>query len=307
MEELYRRADKFSTLVDNIRAASQMVMITAQNSKPTTKGPSKQKSNQSKSQKPPDEQSEKKRDPPQFTALNIAYDRLLPLIREIPDFKWPPPMRAGPDQHNRSLRCDYHRDHGHEINHCQSLKFLVEKMVLAGHLRRYLREPTRGATVAPTTTRAIAKIEPASEPRPTINFILGGLADNQYQSKKQRRRMLRAASVRARVNTISNQGDVPAILPVDGPISFPPINPTRVITPRYDALVLTVCINNFDMHRVLVDPGSAADLLHLPAFNQMKVPADHRHYAGRVLLGFNRATTLSVGDITFSVKAGPVT
>ena len=38
MEELYRRADKFSTLEDNIRAASQTVMITAQSNKPTAKG-----------------------------------------------------------------------------------------------------------------------------------------------------------------------------------------------------------------------------------------------------------------------------
>ena len=40
MEELYRRADKFSTLEDNIQAVSQTVMITAQNNKPATKGPS---------------------------------------------------------------------------------------------------------------------------------------------------------------------------------------------------------------------------------------------------------------------------
>ena len=179
-------------------------------------------------------------------------------------------------------------------------------MVRADHLRRYLREPTHGAAVAPTTSRAIAEIEPASEPRSTMNFILGGPADNQYQSKKQRRRMLRAASVRARINTISNRRDVPTILSVDDPISFPPINPTRVITPHYDALVLTVCINNFDVHRVLIDPGSAADLVHLPAFKQMKVPADHLHSVDRVLSGFKGATTLSVEDITFSVKAGPV-
>ena len=38
MEELYRRADKYSTLEDNIRAASQTMMITAQRGKPTTKG-----------------------------------------------------------------------------------------------------------------------------------------------------------------------------------------------------------------------------------------------------------------------------
>ena len=94
---------------------------------------------------------------------------------------------------------------------------------------------------------------------------------------------------------------------MEGPISFPPINPTWVITPHYDALVLTVCIKIFDVHRVLIDPGSATDLLHLPAFNQIRVLIDRLHSAGRILSGFNRATTLSVGDITFSVKAGPVT
>ena len=39
----------------------------------------------------------------------------------------------------------------------------------------------------------------------------------------------------------------------------------------------------------------------------MKIPIDHLCSAGRVLSGFNRATTLSAGDITFPVKAGPVT
>ena len=216
-------------------------------------------------------------------------------------------MRARPDQRNRSLRCDYHRDHGHETNNCQSLKFLIEKLIRAGHLRRYLRGPTIGAPAIPATDRAVAEIEHASEPRPTINFILGGSADSQYQSKKKRRRTLRTASVRARINAISNQESILAAQLVDGPISFPPINPTRVITSHYDALILTVCINNFDVHRVLVDPGSVADLLHLPAFQQMKVPIGHLHSPSRILTSFNEATTRSIGDLTFFVKAGPVT
>ena len=44
MEELYRRADKFSTLEDNIQATSQTVMITTQSGKPAAKGASEQKS-----------------------------------------------------------------------------------------------------------------------------------------------------------------------------------------------------------------------------------------------------------------------
>ena len=95
--------------------------------------------------------------------------------------------------------------------------------------------------------------------------------------------------------------------PADDPISFPPINPSKVITPHYDALVLTLCNNNFDVYRVLVDPGSAADLLRLPALRQMKVPLDKLNSTGIIFSGFNGATTLTIGDIALPIKAGPVT
>ena len=119
--------------------------------------------------------------------------------------------------------------------------------------------------------------------------------------------MLQTASVKARVNTISTRENTTVAQPINHPISFSHVNPTRVITPHYDALVLTVCINGFDVHKVLIYPGSVADLLHLPAFKHMRVPIDHLSSAGRVLSGFNGATTLTVGDIAFPVRAGPVT
>ena len=80
MEELCRRGDKFSTLEDNILAASQTVMITAQNSKQTVKGLSEQKSNQGKNQKRLDGQSDKKKDPPS-SPLSIS-----PTIDSCPSF-----------------------------------------------------------------------------------------------------------------------------------------------------------------------------------------------------------------------------
>ena len=109
------------------------------------------------------------------------------------------------------------------------------------------------------------------------------------------------------MNTISTPDNNRAIQPIVSPISFPPINPSRVITPHHDALVLTLCIKNFDVHRVLVDPGSTTHLLQLLAFRQMKVPLDKLSSAGIIFSGFNGATTLTMGDIALPVKAGPVT
>ena len=61
------------------------------------------------------------------------------------------------------------------------------------------------------------------------------------------------------------------------------------------------------MHRVLVDPGSVAELLHLLAVMQMKVPLNHLSSVSRILSGFNGSTSLTVGDIPLFVKAGLVT
>ena len=174
----------------------------------------------------------------------------------------------------------------------------MEKLIRVGHLIRYIREPARPVETAPIAKRIAASSYLLSEPQLTTNYILGGLADDQYQSKREHQ---------SRVNNINTPDNSRAIQPVDGPISFPPINPSRVITSHHDALVLTLCINNFDVHRVPVDPGSAVDLLQLPTFRKMKVLLDKLNSAGRILSGFNGETTLTMGDIPLLVKAGPVT
>ena len=106
------------------------------------------------------------------------------------------------------------------------------------------------------------------------------------------------------VHTESSQREVE---PIDDPISLPPVNPNRVIVPHYDALVLTLCINGFDVHRVLVDPSSVVDLLQFPAFTQMKLFSDMLNSARRILSRFNGATTTMLGDVTLPMKARLVT
>ena len=177
MEELYRRAVKYSTLKDNSRAASQTVMITAQSDKSATKGQLEQKGSQIKNQKRSRDQSERKREPLKFTPLNISYDRLLLLIRDHPNFKCSTPIQSDLAQCNQSLRCDYHRDHGHETNQFRSLNFMVEKLIRAGYLRRYIREKVRVAKAAPAVERITVDSELPPEPRPIINYILGGPTD----------------------------------------------------------------------------------------------------------------------------------
>ena len=141
-----------------------------------------------------------------------------------------------------------------------------------------------------------------SESRLAINYIQGGPFDDQYQSKCQQKKLLRAATVKARVNSIHTEGSHEETIPIDDPISFP-----LVIVPHYDALVLTLCINDFDVHSVLIDPGSVTNLLQLPAFNQMKLSLGMLNSIGRTFSSFNRPTTVTLGDVKLPIKVGPVT
>ena len=77
--------------------------------------------------------------------------------------------------------------------------------------------------------------------------------------------------------------------------------------PYYDALVLTLCINSFDVHRVLVDPASVANLLQLLAFNKIKFSLGMLNSVGRILSDFNEATIETLGDVVLVVKVGLVT
>ena len=172
-------------------------MITVQNSKSAKKGQPEQKGSQTKDQKRSREQSERNREPPQFTPLNISYNRFLPLIRDHPDFVWPPLIRSDPEQCDRSLRGDYHKDYEHETKRCRTLKFLVEKLIRVGHLKGYIRELARSVETTLVDERITVSSELPFEPWSTINYILGGLADDKYQSNRQRKKLLQAATVRA--------------------------------------------------------------------------------------------------------------
>ena len=154
------------------------------------------------------------------------------------------------------------------------------------------------AIQTPTTSTA---------PRVVINYIHGGSIDEKYNSKRKRQRLLCATSVRERINSIQHNlsnGDAPS---VDDMITFPPINANRVMQPHENALIPTLGISGFDVRRVLVDPGSSANLLQMSAYRQMGLSPSVLENPGRILFWFNWATTTSLGDIVLPVQVGPIT
>ena len=98
-----------------------------------------------------------------------------------------------------------------------------------------------------------------------------------------------------------------SVWPIDEPITFPPINSNWVILPHEDALVLTLGVNDFDVHRILVNPRSSANLLQMSAYRQMGYSWSALENLGRILTRFSGASIVSLGDVILPIQADPVT
>jgi hypothetical protein len=76
--------------------------------------------------------------------------------------------------------------------------------------------------------------------------------------------------------------------------------------PHNDAMVIACIIKGFLVHNVLVDTGSAADIIFEKAFRQMQEPDDKIHDATHPLCGFGGRQIVALGKITTRVTFGYV-
>ena len=226
------------------------------------------------------------------------------MIRDLSDFRWPKPIRADLAKRDHNKKCAYHKEHGHTIEQCKSLPYLVERLIKAGSLKQYVHSEAR---VGDTSRSCDSETSSALvAPRAVINYIHEGPLDKEYDSKRKWQRLLRAASIRECVNSIRPELTGGSAHPIDGTIIFPPVDPTRILQPHRDSLILSLGIGDFDVRRILVDPGSSADLLQASVIKQMGLELSGIENPGRILSGFNGAATTSLGDVVLPVQAGPV-
>jgi hypothetical protein len=71
--------------------------------------------------------------------------------------------------------------------------------------------------------------------------------------------------------------------------------------PHNDAMVISCVIKGFLVHNVLVDTGSASDIIFAKAFRQMQEPEDKIHDTTHPLCGFGERQIVALGKITMPV------
>ena len=71
-----------------------------------------------------------------------------------------------------------------------------------------------------------------------------------------------------------------------------------------DALVISIRVGDYNMHRVLVDNGSSTDILYYPAFQQMRIDKERLILTNAPLVGFGRSRVFPLGAVTLSIVVG---
>ena len=98
---------------------------------------------------------------------------------------------------------------------------------------------------------------------------------------------------------------MPKITQREGPIiGFSEEDARHLHHPHDDALVVNVRVGDYNMHRVLVDNGSSADILYYPAFQQMRIDKERLILTNALLVGFGGSRVFPLGTVTLSVAVG---
>ncbi|XP_019231187.1 PREDICTED: uncharacterized protein LOC109212030 [Nicotiana attenuata] len=79
-----------------------------------------------------------------------------------------------------------------------------------------------------------------------------------------------------------------------------------LVFPHYDALVITLCVFDTDIRRIMVDDGSGACIIHPRVLTQMKLE-DRVVLRCITLTGFNNDIEQTSGEITLPILDGGVT
>jgi hypothetical protein len=140
--------------------------------------------------------------------------------------------------------------------------------------------------VAPSTTKLV--------------LLITGSSSSELANKKQKKEAQR------RVQHVGVQGPFIMSKWSHIPITFSQEDLQLKDYPHNDAMVISCVIKGFLVHNVLVDTGSAADIIFAKAFRQMQEPEDKINDATHPLCGFGGRHIVALGKITMPVTFGYV-
>ncbi|XP_070029493.1 uncharacterized protein [Nicotiana sylvestris] len=222
---------------------------------------------------------------PHLSEYNFSIDAsgIMLAIGRIKDTKWTRPIQTDPSQRNPNLMCKYHGTHGHRTENYRQLREDVARLFNEGHLREFLSDRAKNHF-----RERDARKNEQEEPQHVIHMIIGEVDVLQRPIFK-----------RTKVS-ITREKRTQSYVPEEV-LSFCDEEVESISQPHNDALVISILLNKIQVKRVLVSPGSSANIIRSRVVEQLGLQ-DQIVPASRVLNGFNMASATTKREILLLVN-----
>ncbi|XP_027174210.1 uncharacterized protein LOC113773797 [Coffea eugenioides] len=261
----------------------------------------------------------------ELTPLNTSRSRVLSVMEQNNLGKAPPKMWGSKDKRNSNLYCLYHRDIGHETEHCNDLKKEIENLIRQGHLKQFIRRSggqscdenrrdKRGDQRRDERRTSRSSCRPPEDPREpkrppgdgssgqrlgygpniagVINTIAGGPTGGDSQNS--RKRTYRQAN--------PDQEELNSRL--SEVIAYGPSDPVPAASSSHEALVIEILTNNYLVKKVYIDPASSVDVMYLRTFESLKLARECMTPVRTPLVGFGGHIVHPEGMVALTVTVG---
>ena len=230
-----------------------------------------------------------------FTPLTAPIDQVLIQIKDDTTLTWLGKLKGDPSKRSRDKYCCFHWDHSHDTSECYDWKQQIEALIRQGKLQQFVSKKRANPPQEQVAKRDNKRPRP---PIKDIRMIVGGITASS-SSKKARKTYLRV------VQNVQPTSFILKMAQVDNPIiGFLKEDARRLHHPHNDALVVSIQVEDYNTHRVLVDNGSSADILYYPAFQQIRIERERLIPANAPLIGFGGTRVYPFNVVTLPVTVG---
>ncbi|XP_070034683.1 uncharacterized protein [Nicotiana tomentosiformis] len=208
--------------------------------------------------------------------FNVSVVELVSAIKNIKEARFLKIMRSNPSQKDPNLWCEYHGTNGHHTGDCRHLHEEVATLLKNGHLREFLSDRAKN-NYGRNRDNAEPLKEGENPPCLIINMIFGGNKINGVTF----------SIVKKTKVSVTHSKRLREVAEDD--ITFMEEEAYGLLLPHNDALVISLDVLDLKIKRVLVDPGSSANIIQWRVLEQAKLTGSII-LTTKLLAGFNLAS-----------------
>ncbi|XP_072088112.1 uncharacterized protein [Arachis hypogaea] len=206
------------------------------------------------------------------------------------------------DEKPRETRKSFKPKFGHTTDECVIAKDLLERLARQGHLDKFIaghmqKRSTSAAEPSSVATPSKDKEKVPAQPRGIINCISGGYAGGGCTSSARKR------TYRAML-ALTDTANHPQPTQKAPEITFSQTDYHAHDTNLDDPVVISIQLGDLIVRKVLLDPGSSADVLFFTTFEKMKLSTNILQPSVGDLVGFSGERVPVMGSVWLQTTLG---